>query len=220
MEDEFRQRAKPRLLRVTMPNGEVICYNRASKTFLEALRKIGEENYPKIDLTVAGKPFFSREIYPEFKNTMEDLGNGWYIVSTGGTSGKYLHLRSIAKQLGINMEVEIGEDFITQKATTNLKGRKRDNKLLVKFPDGSFSAGENPIDTLLDAIWKIGVDNIARKGIEFVGKPVITYSQLYNGQVQVDKNKWLKVLGTTKDKYKLLCFISSQMKLGLEVNMI
>lgn len=56
--------------------------------------------------------------------------------------------------------------------------------------------------------------------MDFLGKPIITYSKLYNGQVQVDKNKWVTVPGQTKDKCKLLRMISSVMKLGLEVNII
>ena len=129
-------------------------------------------------------------------------------------------MRSIAQKLGINMEVEIGDGFITKKKEIDLSGRKRDTKLLVKFPDGTFAAGENPIYSFLEAIWKIGVDKIARKELEFRGKPIITYSKMYNGQVQVDKDKWLTVPGQTKDKYKLLRFLDMMMRLGLEVNLI
>ena len=220
MDENLRQRAKSKLLRVTMPDGEVICYNRSSETFLEALRKIGSENFPKINLTVAGVPFFSKEIYPQFKNTMKEVCDGWYIVMSGGTSGRYIQLRSIAQQLGINMEVEIGDNFITQKAVVNLSGRKRDDKLLVKFPNGEFAAGENPIDTLIDAIWQIGPENIRRKELEYKGKPIITLTKQYNGQVQVGKDFWLTVPNQTKDKYKMLKIIDAMMRLGLEVSII
>lgn len=220
MEENLRQRAKSKLLRVTMPDGEVICYNRSSETFLEALRKIGSENFSKINLTVAGVPFFSKEIYPQFKNTMKEVCDGWYIVMTGGSSGRYIQLRSIAQQLGLNMEVELGDNFITQKAAVNLSGRKRDDKLLVKFPNGEFAAGENPIDTLIDAIWQIGPENIRRKELEYKGKPIITLTKQYNGQVQVGKDFWLTVPGQTKDKYKMLRIIDALMKLGLEISII
>jgi len=220
MDDNLRQRSKPRILRVTMPDGEVICYNRSSQTFIEALKKIGSENFPLIDLEVAGLPFFSKEIYPLFKDSMKEVCDGWYVVMIGGTSEKYIQLRSIAQKLGINMEVEIGDDFITQKTQTHISERKHDKKMLVKFPDGTFAAGDNPIDTLLEAVWKIGVDKIARKDLEFMGKPIITYSKVYNGQVQIDKDKWLTVPGQTKDKYKMLYLINMMMKLGLEINII
>lgn len=220
MDENLRQRAKAKLLRVTMPDGEVICYNRSLETFLEALRKIGSENFSRINLTVAGVPFFSKEIYPKFKNTMKEVCDGWYIVITGGTSGQYIQLRSIAQQLGINMEVELGDNFITQKVAVNLSGRKRDDKLLVKFPNGEFVAGENPIDTLIDAIWLIGPENIRRKELDYKGKPIITLTKQYNGQVQVGNDLWLTVPSQTKDKYKMLRIIDIMLKLKLEISII
>ena len=53
-----------------------------------------------------------------------------------------------------------------------------------------------------------------------MGKPIITYAKVYNGQVQVDKDKWLIVPGQTKDKYKMLSFINMMMRLGLEINIL
>ncbi|MBQ8968891.1 MAG: hypothetical protein IJ064_04055 [Bacteroidaceae bacterium] len=154
MEDDLRQREKPRLLRVSMPDGEVICYNRVKHTYLDVLKKIDSSLYPQINLKVGIYPLLSKETYPKYQKKTEDLGNGWYVILSGGTSEKYLQLRSIAKQLGLNMEVEIGDDFITQKLGIKNSGRKKDNKLLVQFPDRTFVAGENPIDSLLESIWK------------------------------------------------------------------
>ena len=220
MEEDLRRRAKTRIIRVTMPDGEVICFNRPTQTLIEALRKIGSENFPKIDLKVAGVPLISKEIYPQYKESMREVCDGWYVVLNGGTSEKYIQLRSIAQQLGINMEVEIGDNFITQRASRDLSGRRRDDKLLVKFPDGTFVAGDNPIDTLLEAIWKIGPENIRRKELMFKDKQIITLSKMYNGQVQVGKNMWLTIPSSTKDKYKMLRFIDMMMRLGLETNII
>ncbi len=220
MEDSLRQREKSRLLRVTMPDGTVICYNRSSETFIEALRKLGSEHYSKINLMVAGVPFFSKEIYPNFKDSMKELCDGWFVVMTGGTSGRYIQLRSIAQQLGINMEVELGDNFVTTKAKTEYIRVKRDDKLLVKFPNGEYAAGENPIDTLIDAIWQVDPEKILRKELEYKGKPIITLSKKFNGQVQVGKNFWLTVPGTTKEKFKMLSIINLMMKLGLEITIL
>jgi hypothetical protein len=219
MEENLRQRAKSQLIRVTMPNGEVICYNRSLETYLEVLRKIGSENFPKINLTAAGKSFFSKEIYPEFKNTMKEVCDEWYVIITGGTPGMYMQLRSIAQQLGLNMEVEIGDNFITQKANVS-RTRKSDDKLMVKLPDGNYIAGENPIDTLLETIYYIGPEVIMRKGLEYKSKPIVTRKKQFNGQVQVGSDMWLNVPGTTKEKYKMLVIINIMMKLGLEITLL
>ncbi len=220
MDENLRQRAKTRLLRVTMPDGEVICFNHSRQTFLEALRRIGSENFPKINLKIFGLPFFSKEVYPQFKDSMKEVCDGWYVVMAGGTSGRYLQLRSIAQQLGINMEVELGENFITQKVKIDLTGRKRDTKLLVKFPNGDYAAGVNPIDTFIETIGLIGPENIRRKELQYKNKPIITLTKQFNGQIQVGQNLWLTVPNQTKDKYKMLCVINLMMKLGLEITML
>ena len=51
MEDgQIRSRAKKKLIRVTFPDGEVICYNNATSTMIAALNKIGSDKFPAINL--------------------------------------------------------------------------------------------------------------------------------------------------------------------------
>ena len=51
MEEEIkRPRAKKNLLRVTFPNGKVICYKNATSTMIAVLNEIGEEKFPSIKL--------------------------------------------------------------------------------------------------------------------------------------------------------------------------
>ena len=40
-DEQIRTRAKKKLVRVTFPDGEVICYNNATSTMIAALNKIG-----------------------------------------------------------------------------------------------------------------------------------------------------------------------------------
>ena len=220
MEENLRQRAKTRLLRVTMPDGEVLCFDSSKQTYLEALRKIGSGYFPRINFVIKGHPILSKEIVPRYKKFTEEVCDGWYVIIMNGTDEKYRQLLIIADQLVINMKVEIGDDFITTKTQKKQTRKKRDSKLLVKFPDGNYVAGENPIDTFLEAIWTIGPNFIKQKGIEYQEKPVITYSKIINNQIQVGKDYWVIVPGTTNEKCKLLRFLSSKMKLGLEVNVI
>lgn len=220
MEENLRQRATKKLLRVTMPDGTVICHKSATMTMIDALVAIGSENFPKITTENCHLPLLSKEIYPRYKDYMKPVCDGWYINAQSDTGQKYMQLTSIKSQLGIAMEVEMGTGFITSDAKVVQKSKKKDDKLLVKFPDGEYAAGENPIDTLIDAIWQIGPDNIRRKELTFKDKPIITLSKQYNGQVQVGQNLWLTVPNQTKDKYKMLRIIDVMMKLGLEISII
>ena len=220
MEENLRQRATKKLLRVTMPDGTVICHKSATMTMIDALVAIGSENFPKITTENCHLPLLSKEIYPKYKDWMKPVCDGWYINAQSDTGQKYMQLTSIKSQLGIAMEVEMGTGFITSDAKVVQKSKKKDDKLLVRFPNGEYAAGENPIDTLIDAIWQIGPDNIRRKELTFKDKPIITLSKQYNGQVQVGQNLWLTVLNQTKDKYKMLRIIDVMMKLGLEISII
>lgn len=220
MEENLRQRATKKLLRVTMPDGTVICHKSATMTMIDALVAIGSENFHKITTENCHLPLLSKEIYPRYKDYMKPVCDGWYINAQSDTGQKYMQLTSIKSQLGIAMEVEMGTGFITSDAKVVQKSKKKDDKLLVKFPNGDYAAGENPIDTLIDAIWQIGPDNIRRKELTFKDKPIITLSKQYNGQVQVGQNLWLTVPNQTKDKYKMLRIIDVMMKLGLEISII
>lgn len=220
MEENLRQRATKKLLRVTMPDGTVICHKSAMMTMIDVLVAIGSENFHKITTENCHLPLLSKEIYPRYKDYMKPVCDGWYINAQSDTGQKYMQLTSIKSQLGIAMEVEMGTGFITSGAKVVQKSKKKDDKLLVRFPNGEYAAGENPIDTLIDAIWQIGPDNIRRKELTFKDKPIITLSKQYNGQVQVGQNLWLTVPNQTKDKYKMLRIIDVMMKLGLEISII
>ena len=220
MDDKLRLRASKKLLRVTMPDGKVICHKSATMTFIEALICIGPEHFEKITTENCHLPLLSKEIYPRYKDWMKLVTDGWYVNTQSDTSQKYMQLISIKTQLGLQMEVEIGTDFITSDEKIVQKSKKKDDMLLVKFPNGYYSAGENPIDTLIDAIWQIGPENIRRKELTYKGKPIITLSKQYNGQVQVGHNLWLTIPNQTKEKYQMLRIIDAMMRLGLEVSII
>lgn len=217
MEENLRQRAKVRMLRVTMPDGEVLCFNKPKQTFMETLRRIGSEHFHRINLKVKGYPLLSKESFPAFKDKTEEVCDGWNVITAGDAGERFIKLRAIAKQLGIDMKVEIGDDYTTQKSPTSQTRKSPVRKLKVTFPDDSFLNGENSINTFLETIRRIGPEVIKRKEIEYQGKPVITFSKVHNGQVQ-EGNYWVTVPGTTKEKYKMLRLLSSKMKLGLDVS--
>lgn len=203
-----------------MPNGNVICHKNATMTFIDTLIAIGSEMFPRITTKNCHLPLLSKEIYPRYKDYMKPVCDGWYVNTQSDTGQKFMQLNSIKAQLGIHMEIEMGTNFVTSDIKVVQKPKKRDDKLLVKFPNGEFSAGDNPIDTLLDAIWRIGPDLIKRKELMYKGKLIITTSKRYNGQVQVDQDLWLTIPNQTKDKYKMLRFIDAMFRLKLEISII
>lgn len=219
-DDSLRLRSQKKLLRVTMPGGQVLCYKSNRTTFIEALRMIGIDELKKVNLEIGHLPIISQEVYPKYKEYMKPLIHGWYVNVMSGPEEKYLQLVSIRNQLGIDMKVEIGYDFETDQSKAFQKSKSKDSCLLVKFPDGEYVGEENPIQTYIGAINKLGTDNLKRRRIELAGKKLITARKEYNGQIQLDDDTWLTVPSLTKDKLKWLRIIGSYMSQNLDVSII
>lgn len=222
MEDkQIRTRAKKKLLRVTFPDGEVICYNNATSTMIAALNKIGSDKFPVINLELCHLPLLSKEIYPRYKEWMKPVCDGWYLNAQSNSDNKYLQLCAISDQLSLGLGVEIGTDFETQATSPNKeKKRSTKDKLLVKFPDGEYVANGRALDTYLETIWKLGIDEIMRKNLTWSGNALITTSQVANSQIQVGERCWVVVPSLTKDKAKLLRVIAAILKIKLEITII
>ena len=69
MEDgQIRSRAKKKLIRVTFPDGEVICYNNATSTMIAALNKIGSDKFPSIIWSCVICRYCQRKYIPSTKS--------------------------------------------------------------------------------------------------------------------------------------------------------
>lgn len=215
-----RTRAKKKLLRVTFPDGVEICYKNATSTMIATLNKIGEDKFPLIKLKLCHLPMLSREIYPKYKKYMKPVCEGWYLNAQSNSDSKFLQLSAINDLLDLGLKIELGDDFETQEEPKKEKRSKTKDKLLIKMPDGEFVANDSTIETFLEAVWLLGIDDIRKKELSWGGNPLITTTKLYNNQIQVDKDRWIIVPNTTRDKVKLLRVIGAMLHIKMEVNII
>lgn len=222
-EDEERSGKRPRsqkkLLKVTFPDGTVLCYKNVTMTFVEALRKIGTDKLQNVHLEIYRLPLFTREIYKGFEANIKPLDNGWYVHACGDSTEKYLRLRTIIDQLGENITVEIGEHFETSNTKAFSKSKKKAGGLLIQFADGEFIGGDSPKDSYIQAIKKIGLDLIFYKGFEDHGQELVTRYNKFKNQIQ-SEDKWITIPGLTKDKICALERISDKLNLGLKITII
>ena len=151
---------------------------------------------------------------------MKPVGEGWNLNGQSNYDNKYLQLRSISDQLSLGLIVELGTDFETQINPNKEKKSRTKDKLLVKFPDGEYVANDSALDTYLETIWKLGIDNIMRKHLTWGDKDLITTSQVAKGQVQVDERRWVMVPNMTKDKAKLLRVVAAMLHIKVEITII
>ena len=94
------------------------------------------------------------------------------------------------------------------------------DKLLVKFPDGDYVANSSALDTYLEVIWKLGIDDIMRRHLTWGGLELITTTQIVNSQVQIGEQRWVIVPNMTKEKVKLLRVIGAMLHIKLEITII
>ena len=151
---------------------------------------------------------------------MKPICDGWYINTQSNSDSKFLELKSINDQLSLNLKLELGADLDAEDKPDKEKRTKSKDKLLVKFPDGQYFANNSTLDTFLEVVWEIGIDNIKRKDLSWGGNPLITTSKMFNNQVQVDSQRWIIVPNSTRDKIKLLRVIGAMLHINMEISTI
>lgn len=219
-EEVKRSRAKKKLLRVTFPNGKVICYNNATSTMIAVLNEIGEDLFSSVKLEMCHLPLLSKEIYPKYQKDMKPICEGWYLNAQSNSDTKFLQLMSINDQLELGLKIELGADFETvEEPEKERKTRGRD-KLLVKMPDGEFIANDSALETFLEVIWNLGIEDIRKKDLSWSGNPLITSKKMVYNQVQIDSDRWIIVPNTTKEKVKLLRVIGAMLHIKMDINVI
>lgn len=220
MEEVKRDRARRKLLRVTFPNGKVLCYKSTTDTMIATMQELGDDVIANIKLQSCHLPLLSKEIYPRYKEWMKPVCNGWYLNTQSNSDTKFLQLNAINEQLSLGLKIELGEDFIAQDNPNKEKRTRTKGEILVKLPDGQCFANNSITNTFLELIREIGIDKIKQKELTWCGKPLITTSKMFNGQVRIDNERWIIVPNTTKDKLKLLRVIGAMLRINMEITSI
>lgn len=220
MEEVKRDRARRKLLRVTFPNGKVLCYKSTTDTMIATMQELGDGVIANIKLQSCHLPLLSKEIYPKYKEWMKPVCNGWYLNTQSNSDTKFLQLNAINEQLSLGLKIELREDFVAQDNPNKEKRTRTKGEILVKLPDGQCFANNSITNTFLEVIREIGIDKIKQKELTWCGKPLITTSKMFNGQVQIDNERWIIVPNTTKDKVKLLRVIGAMLRINMEITSI
>lgn len=213
-------RSRKKLLRVTFPDGEVICYKNSTTTMIATLKKIGAGRFSQIKLELCHLPLLSKEIYPRFEKDMKPVCDGWYMNAQSSSDSKYMQLKAISKQFKLGLKIEQGEDFDTTEETKKESRYKSKDKLMVKMPQGDLIAGSSVMETFLLTICHLGIENIKKKDLIWGGRPLVTNKKISNNQVQIGQDRWITVPSTTRDKVKVLRVIGAMLHVNIEASII
>lgn len=217
MEERLREREKPQKLRVVFPDGETLCFTSSKETFIQTLRKIGIDRLSTVDIMADGEPMITQTINPKHQKQMETLCDGWYVNIGGSTHTKYMRLKSISEKLNLGLIIDKSDDFVGEKVS---RGSKGVSFLQVTFPDGTVIGESNMTETFFETVIKIGIDRVEKLNLAHNQKTLITTSQKYSSQVQIAKDKWLVIPGSTKDKVKMLNVMNVMLHLGMNIEFI
>lgn len=205
-------------VRVTFPDGEVICYKRVVNTFIETIKKIGPERVASLGLEVRHHPLVSREKIALFKDNSKPIDGEWYVITESDTWQKYMQLTSMSEQLGLGLDIELADGFDDYDDAPRALVRKPKAPFSVSFPDGVVFTGAVPRDTFVKAIDKIGLELLAQKGLVCMARQIVTRFKKYPNQEKVG-NHWVTVYGTTADKAKVLRYIKTRLGVDLKCSM-
>lgn len=217
MEERLREREKPQKLRVIFPDGETLCFTSSKETFIQTLRRISIDRLSTVDIMADGAPMITKTIIPKHQKYMESLGDGWYVNIGGSTHTKYMRLKSISEKLNLGLIIDKSDDFKGDKVS---RGSKGVSFLQVSFPDGTVIGESNTTETFFETIIKIGIERVEKLNLIYNKKNLITSSQQYSSQIQIAKDKWLLVPGSTKDKVKMLNVMNVVLHLGIKIEYI
>lgn len=186
-------------LKLTFPEKNLsICCRFSKQTIILALREIYKDNPLNMqkllenNLSPFGNPLITRD--PSLSRYMEEICDGWYLNTQGGTRDKYIQSLHIKKVLDLNLEIEAGEfEIITKSPSISKKSPKKTLKVI--FEDGTEILHLSFKDVFIECIRKIGAAWVCSKDIM-----ISKYSRLINAirdpsdcdRVEFEKGYWIK----------------------------
>lgn len=224
-------------LRVTFPDGTVIWHQAAINTFIETLRKIGLERIPEVGIIRSGYNIVSKDKRPPVPGRIwQHESDGWYIYSNMSNVIKIEDLRRISDHFGLNLIIEEGKPGqtpvkvpsydknttdaipITPQNTNDTNGR--DLRITV---NGKVFQERNAIQTFIEALKYIGLDEVAKVGIFCKGYNLVDTRQRVDGGQkwqQQEGNKWVYVYFSNPTKAQYLFQIADCLKLNIKIEAI
>ena len=184
---EDGEKTKPLKIRVTFPSGKIICYKIVEKTFIEALKEIGSDQFDKIKVERGHLPILSKTIYSKFVGYMKPVADGWYVNVQSDTRDKYMQLIAIKNQLNLDIIIEIGSDFQADKSK-DIKFRRRG--LRINATSDNWDISLKPEEAYITVLKKIGFDRLVVSPVRLDDMKIVTPTKQYQSQRMVD-NYWV-----------------------------
>ena len=96
------------IIKVTFPNGNVVCHQMVAQTLVDVVKLIGPERVRQVGIRMNGNDLVSKKLFEryEYRRAQKPVGNGYYVNTLSATALKYDQLCTINKQLHLNLKIE------------------------------------------------------------------------------------------------------------------
>jgi len=213
----------------------VIWHKQAIDTFISTLKKIGLNRVAEMGIKHGGGyDLVSKDKRPTVPGRIwQHECDGWYIYSNTSNSMKIEDLRKISNYFGMNLIIEEGKPGqtpvgvpvydknsfdaipITQQNTNDTKGR--DLRITV---NGKVFESKNAIQTFIEALKYIGLNEVAKVGINCAGYNLVDTRERKDGGKrwqQQEGDKWVYVYFSNPTKAQYLFQIADFLKVNIKI---
>ncbi len=230
LEDNKTRKKKTYIIRVEFPDGRIIEDKNVSLTYCSFIKEIGAEEISILGISHAGVNIVSRKLDSKYSNYQRDIGNGWYVMTNSSTHRKYKDLQRIIDEYGLDIKISlvhldpsIPEYPIVSINTASKRKNSERDKIKVRFPDGRVIQPNKVFESLIEVVKYAGAERVHSLNILCRGNNLILKdpSPIYMNACKPVGNGWLcNTYTDTRSKYNQIKYISEQLKLGIEVELI
>ena len=224
-------------LRVSFNDGTIIWHRQAIDTFIDTLKKIGFELISKLDIIHGGFPLVGKEKRPTKPGCIwQHEADGWYIYSNISNATKIADLRQISDYYHLNLIIEEGKpgEIPIEVPTSNKKyldaiqitpqnindTKGRDLRITV---NGRAFQEKNSIQTFIEALKYIGLDEVAKVGIYCAGYNLVDMRERKDDGKhwqQQEGDKWVYVYFSNPAKAQYLFQIAEYLNLNILIEAV
>ena len=229
-------------MKVTFPDGTVIWHRAAIDTFINTLRKIGLKRVADLGIKHGGGyDLVSKSKRPTVPGRIwQHECDGWYIYSNMSNSTKADDLKYISDYYHLGLKIEEGKpvsDSNTQPTPSRVQNDLSSDAILITSyniqeakgrdlritVNGRVFLENNAIQTFIEALKFIGLDEVAKVGILCAGYNLVDSRQRLDGGKrwqQQEGNKWVYVYFSNETKVNYLMQIADTLKVNIKIEAI
>ena len=214
-------------LKVTFEDGESICFNMSKDTLVETIKRFGVTKVRDLGILCNNIPFIDDKISVAEEKQQVEVAPGLYLNTHTNTETKASQILKIAKQLGIEVKVELvdketgaSSEVNLASGTLSLGGRRSQFEVRVILPDGRVFANNFVADTLQEVVEYAGVENVKKLNINASGIPLISttlHDRYFKNQRTLSNGMYLMTNTSTETKIKQMQQISDAYSLELKI---